>query len=72
MLEKLKAYRLLCGYRGSLPCDVDALCDLMVNISQYAAEKRDSVAEIDLNPVFVYDKGKGVMAADALIVKYAD
>lgn len=72
MLKKLKAYRLLCGYRGSLPCDVDALCDLMVNLSQYAAENRDSVAEIDLNPVFVYEKGKGVMVADALIVKYAD
>ncbi len=72
MLEKLKAYKLLCGYRGAPPCDTDALCELMVQLSRYAADNRDAVAEIDLNPVFVYEKGKGVMAADALIVKYAE
>ncbi len=72
MLERLKAFKLLRGYRGSAPCDVDALCELMVKLSQYAADMRDTVAEIDLNPVFVYEEGKGVAAADALIVKYTD
>ena len=70
MLKSLKAYKLLNGYRGSAPCDVDALCDLMVKLSQFAAKNTDSIAEIDLNPVFVYAESKGVVAADALIVKY--
>lgn len=72
MLKGLKAYKLLQGYRGSKPCDIDALCELMVNLSRYAAENKDTVSEIDLNPVFVYEEGKGVKAADALIVKYID
>lgn len=72
MLSQLKAYKLLRGYRGSAPKDIDELAKLMVTVSQYAAEHKDSVSEIDLNPVFVYDEGKGVKAADALIVKYTD
>ncbi len=72
MLESLKSYRLLTGYRGSAPKDIQALAELMVKVSQYAADNRDRVSEIDLNPVFVYEKGKGVKAADALIVKYKE
>ena len=72
MLKQLKAFKLLNGYRGSAPCDIDALADLMVNLSEYAAQNRETVSEADLNPVFVYEAGKGVTAADALIVKYTD
>ncbi len=70
MLSGLKAYKLLTGYRGAIPKDVDALAQAMVAVSKYAAKNKDSVAEIDLNPVFVYDAGQGVKAADALIVKF--
>ena len=69
MLQSLKGYRLLTGYRGSKPCDVDALVELMVKISDYAVAHTDSLAELDLNPVFVYEDGKGVCVADALVVK---
>ena len=70
MLEKLRAYPLLAGYRGSSLCDLEALKNLMVKISDYAAEHKDEIKEMDLNPVFVYPKGQGVCAVDALIVKY--
>ncbi|HBF1431317.1 TPA: acetate--CoA ligase family protein, partial [Clostridioides difficile] len=50
--------------------DIDALADMMVKLGKYAYENKDEVKEIDLNPVFVYPKGKGVCAVDALIVKY--
>lgn len=70
MIKSLKAYKMLKGYRGSASCDVNALADIMVKISQYAAENKDTLAELDLNPVFVYEEGKGVCAADALIVNY--
>ena len=69
MLKSLKAYMLLCGYRGSKPCDLDALADCMVQISHFAAAERDSIRELDLNPVFVYEQGQGIYIADALIVK---
>lgn len=70
MLEKLKAFKLLKGYRGEAPKDIEALCELMVQLSRYAVEKQDQVAEIDLNPVFIYEQGKGVVAADALILRF--
>jgi len=68
MLEKLKGYKLLSGYRGSEPCDISALADLIVTVSNYAFEHRDEIKEMDLNPVLVYPEG--VCAVDALIVKY--
>lgn len=70
MIKKLKAYKLLSGYRGSEPGDVEALAELLVKVSDYALEHKDSLAELDLNPVFVYPAGKGVKAVDALVVNY--
>ena len=68
MLESLKAAPLFKGYRGKAPLDMEALARMVANVSRLAAEKRDEIAELDINPVFVYEKGQGVRAADALAV----
>ena len=68
MLESLKAYKLLTGYRGGEPADLDALIDTMVSVSEFAVKHKNSLKELDINPVFVYPKGKGVAIADALVV----
>lgn len=72
MIQSLKAYRLLKGYRGSAPCDIQALADMMVTLSEFVAANKDSIKEVDLNPVFVYPEGQGISIVDALLVKYAD
>jgi acetate---CoA ligase (ADP-forming) len=72
MLHQLKGYKLLSGYRGEAPCDVEALADMMVSVSDYANKNKNTLKEMDLNPVFVYPEGKGVCAADAVLVKYED
>ena len=41
----------------------------MVKLSQFAFDHADDIAEIDLNPVIVHDKGHGVSVVDALIIK---
>lgn len=69
MLSELKGYKLLEGYRGAAACDIDALADVIVRLSEYAVLHRDEIAEVDLNPVFVYEDTKGVIAADALVVR---
>jgi len=71
MLKQLKAYKLLTGYRGEKPYDVDALVDVIVKISNFAYEHKDEIKEMDLNPIFVYPQGKGVCVVDALLVKYS-
>lgn len=69
MIRSLKGYRLLTGYRGQKEGDVEALAELIVQIADYAAKNKDSLTELDINPVFVYSKGEGAAIADALIVK---
>lgn len=70
MLTSLKSFKLLNGYRGSEPCDIDAITDTMVAISDFAAAHKNDLKELDINPLFAYEKGVGV--ADALAVLYED
>ena len=68
MIADVKGARLLEGFRGSLPADVDALADTLVRVSQMAAQVEGNLAELDINPLMVLPKGKGVKAADAVAV----
>ena len=70
MLESLNSYPLLNGYRGNPVCDKEALADMLVSISEMAAKGKDSIKELDINPVFVTEEG--VAIADALLVQYMD
>ena len=65
MLARLKGYRLLTGFRGSAPVDLDALADALARFSELAADQADRVAEIDVNPIIA--RPVGVLVVDALI-----
>ena len=67
MIAEIKGYAVLTGARGKPPADVDALADAIVKLSALAVDLQGQVAELDVNPLFVMEKGKGVVAADALI-----
>ena len=68
MVNQLKSAKLLTGYRGQPPRDLDALAGLVVKVSDYVAAQSDQVEELDINPVWVGAEGEGVMALDAVIV----
>ena len=70
LIENLASYPLLNGYRGGVVCDKEALANLLVKISEMAAECKDTVKELDINPVFVTEDGAAI--ADALLVVYDD
>jgi acetate---CoA ligase (ADP-forming) len=72
MLARLKGVPLLEAFRGQPAADVEALVELMVRLGQLAADHADTIAEVDLNPVLVHERGKGVSVVDALIVKRAN
>ena len=63
MLARLRMAPLLGGYRGSPPADVSALKDLLYRINAMV-EDLPEIAELDLNPVFVREEGRGAKAAD--------
>ena len=65
MIEEIKGYPLLTGIRGKAGKDIDALCDLLVQVSKLAQEN-ERIAEMDLNPVFVLERG--AIVADARII----
>ena len=66
-LKRLRAYRLLEGYRGKPAGDVPALLDAIIAISRYAEAQIAVLAELDVNPIIVRPSGAGVVAVDALI-----
>lgn len=66
MLREIKGARILSGLRGKPPADRDALIDVLLKLSQLALAF-PQIAELDINPLFVYAQGRGVRAADAFI-----
>ena len=67
MIGSLKTSKLFEGYRGSPPCDVIALQNLLLRVSAMV-EDIPEIAELDLNPVDVMPKGKGYRVVDARIL----
>jgi acyl-CoA synthetase (NDP forming) len=67
MLARLKGAPLLRGFRGSEPVDEDALADVICRVSEFIADQREVVGELDLNPLIC--AGSRLVAVDALIVK---
>jgi len=66
-LKGLKAARLLAGYRGKPPGDMDALVDTVLNVTRYGAAHLSTLIEIDVNPVIVRPAGFGAVAVDVMI-----
>jgi acyl-CoA synthetase (NDP forming) len=68
LLMQLRGAVLLDGVRGAAPADREALIQLIVSVSHFAADQEESVQELELNPVIVHPVGKGLTVVDALIV----
>ncbi|HLH97265.1 MAG TPA: acetate--CoA ligase family protein [Xanthobacteraceae bacterium] len=64
MLGELKVAKLLEGFRGRPPADVDALTTAMCGLSDFYLEHRHLLADIEINPLIVCAKGEGVRAVD--------
>ncbi|MVO86085.1 CoA-binding protein [Streptomyces sp. p1417] len=68
MVAALRGRALLDGVRGAAPADVDALVEVVLRVQRMALELGDSLAELDINPLVVLDRGQGAVALDALAV----
>jgi acyl-CoA synthetase (NDP forming) len=68
MIGRLRGRALLEGARGAAPADVEAFADLLAGLSRLAQAAGGAIGELDLNPVFVYPRGKGIAVVDALLV----
>jgi acetyltransferase len=68
MIDEVKGARLLRGFRGRPAADVEALADTLVRVSYLAMHLEGQLAELEINPLMVLPEGRGVKAADALVV----
>lgn len=66
MVRSLTAGRLLSGFRGESPIDMQALVGLMTAFSKLLLKLADQITSIDLNPVIC--SPQGCIAADARII----
>ena len=67
MLKELKSYKVLEGVRGRPRRDIESIVDLIIKLG-VMMELYDGIKEIDMNPVFVKEDGKGCCVGDALII----
>jgi len=67
MIQSIKAYTILKGIRGAPPCDIDAIKDCILRLSQMLSDHPE-IAELDINPLIVYPEGEGCVVADSRIL----
>ena len=67
MVREVRGYRVLEGFRGSPPRDLDALKKVILGVSRMMVEVGE-IAELDLNPVILYPRGEGALIVDARII----
>lgn len=66
MIREIKASPVLQGVRGGHAADLKALADLLLTVSRMA-EENPEIAEMDLNPIIVYEEGLSVVDARVLL-----
>ncbi|MFH1891494.1 MAG: acetate--CoA ligase family protein, partial [Candidatus Zixiibacteriota bacterium] len=64
MISSIKGYPILQGARGAKPADIDKLAETLMRLSQLCSDFPE-IDEMDLNPVFAFEEGKGVEVVDA-------
>jgi len=62
MLAGLRTFKLLTGYRGAPPCDLDAVYDVILRVSAMV-EAHHEITELDCNPVIAGPTGAVVVDA---------
>jgi len=66
MITEIKGYEILKGARGNPPRDIQAIKEVLMKVSKLTMENPE-INEIDLNPIFVFEKGLQVVDARMIL-----
>lgn len=66
MLTELKGRKLLEGFRG-IKTDREAVINMLLSLSQLGEDLEDYIDQMDLNPVFIYERGLCVVDAKLIL-----
>ena len=64
LIKDLFINKLINGFRGSKPADRGALIDAICGLSKFYLDHRPWLADLEINPLIIREKGKGVRAVD--------
>ena len=67
-LSQLKINQILQGYRGAAAANINSLVDAVMSVQKYVEANKDSIVEIDINPLIVRERD--AVAVDALVRQY--
>jgi acetyltransferase len=67
MINKTKTHKILKGFRGGPVYDIESIADCLKRLSQLVVDFKE-IQELDINPLLVYEKGKGCKIVDARII----
>ncbi len=65
MIQEIKGFPILDGYRGKPKADIKAIINVLLTISDLVV-KHEEINEMDLNPVFIY--ANSLICVDARII----
>ena len=67
MIQEIRSFSLLRGVRGQPPSDIKAVTDTLLKLSQLVTDFPE-IVEMDINPLMVFEEGRGVMGIDMRLV----
>ncbi|MEJ2211872.1 MAG: acetate--CoA ligase family protein, partial [Anaerolineae bacterium] len=67
MMNEIQGINLLRGVRGERPSDLQALAEALLRFSQLVTDFPE-IVEFDVNPLIVFDEGRGVMGIDMRLI----
>jgi len=67
MVREIRGHNLLRGVRGERPSDLETLAEVLLRLSQLVADF-PSIVGFDINPLVVFEEGRGVMGIDMRLV----
>lgn len=67
MINSLKSKKILEGSRGAKKSDIDAVIDCVLRLAQLLRDFPE-IKELDINPLFVFEEGKGAKVLDARVI----
>lgn len=66
MIKEVRGFPLLEGYRGDSAKDIDAIADVIIKLANIV-EAVNSIKELEINPLVVYEKGAIAVDASAVL-----
>jgi acetyltransferase len=67
MIREIQSFNLLKGIRGEVRSDIDGIVSSLLRVSQLVTDFSE-IVELDINPLMVFEEGRGVTAIDMRLV----